>query len=120
MKDLINRMSLVSESDYSKEYENYVLYESLASTGINTYIHLVIVMEELAELQQAISKLIRFDGDRLNLTEEIADVEIGLEYLYKIYDVNKDDINKIKYLKLKRLEDILNGKTISNDNTGKT
>lgn len=58
-----------------------------------------IAQEELAELIQAISKDCR--GLEHNVEEEIADVEIMLEQLRRIYD--KDKVNKWKENKLKRL-----------------
>lgn len=63
------------------------------------------VIEELAELQQAISKTIRDDTDpkwnknekwkethKVNEAEEIADVLIGIEYLAKIDNIDSWDI----------------------------
>lgn len=44
---------------------------------------LVVCMEELSELTQAISKEIRGKDDRNNLVEEMADVLICLEILKK-------------------------------------
>lgn len=58
-----------------------------------------IAQEELAELIQAISKEMR--GRPHNVEEEIADVEIMLEQLKRIYD--KEKVRKWKENKLKRL-----------------
>lgn len=47
-------------------------------------IDLVVCMEELAELQQAISKFIRGKDNISNLHEEYADVTICLEKVHRI------------------------------------
>ena len=64
-----------------------------------------IAQEELAELIQAISKDLR--GRPHNVEEEIADVEIVLEQLKKMY--NKQRVNKWKLYKLKKLKNKLGG-----------
>lgn len=55
---------------------------------------MVIAMEELAELQQAISKGIRGKLDYDNLCEEIADVIIVTEWIKYRFDVKQQDIEK--------------------------
>ena len=54
---------------------------------------LLIAMEELAELSQAISKYIRY-GDIEPLLEEYADVEVVMEELRQMFDIKKKDINR--------------------------
>lgn len=57
-----------------------------------------VIIEELAELTQAITKIMRYglkDGLHENLVEEIADVYIVLEELKKLQNVNEKDIEKI-------------------------
>ena len=54
---------------------------------------LLIAMEELNELSQAISKYIRY-GDIEPLLEEYADVEVVMEELRQMFDIKKKDINK--------------------------
>ena len=61
---------------------------------------MVIAMEELSELQQAISKGIRGKLDKDNLAEEIADVMIILEWVKHKYDVTHGDIDR--WLEFKR------------------
>lgn len=46
--------------------------------------NLIIVMEELAELGQAISKELRGKGDYHNILEELADVQLGIYYVQEI------------------------------------
>lgn len=61
-----------------------------------------IVMEELAELQQEISKQIRGNDDQTGLLEEMADVYICLSYLESIFGIDSEDIKKAVDVKLER------------------
>lgn len=63
-----------------------------------------ITMEELAELQQQISKQIRGCGDEenLGLIEEMADVYICLEYLKSIFKIDPETMQKAIDVKLLR------------------
>lgn len=67
------------------------------------FMNLIIAMEELAELQQSVSKVLRGKEDTLNLIEELADVEIALEYIKKVTKVSKEDLEKMKRLKAERI-----------------
>ena len=49
---------------------------------------MIINMEELSELTQAISKQLRNQGDYYNLVEEIADVIISIHFLKVMVLVN--------------------------------
>lgn len=69
--------------------------------------NLIIVMEELAELQQAISKELRDKGDSVNLLEELADVQICIHFVQDICNISDEDLNKAMNIKLKRLEKVL-------------
>lgn len=64
----------------------------------------VIAMEELSELQKAISKAYRGKLDRDNLIEEIADVEICIKFMKTIYNITTQEVNDIKHEKIKRIE----------------
>lgn len=61
-----------------------------------------VAMEELAELQQQISKQIRGYGDRIGLLEEIADAYICLNFLESIFDIKPEDLQKAIDVKLER------------------
>ena len=61
----------------------------------NGNIQQVIWMEELAELQQAISKGLRGKLDRYNLIEEVADVLICLTQLRIEYVINDDELQSM-------------------------
>ena len=67
-------------------------------------INCVICMEELAELQQEISKQLRNKGDTYGLLEELADVYICLEMLKKMFNYSSDEIARAVDIKLDRFE----------------
>lgn len=69
---------------------------------------LLIAMEELAELIQAISKYNRY-GDIEPLLEEYADVEVVLEELRQMLQIDDDEVNKRAGKKLWRA---LDGKVV--------
>lgn len=71
-------------------------------------LQLVVAVEELAELQQAITKLIRKPESSVeNLKEEIADVTIMVEQLMIIFNLNLDEICNIALSKIERLKGIM-------------
>lgn len=65
---------------------------------------LVVSAEELAELIQALTKNLRGFDNLENISEEIADVEICLKYLYIIFG-NDLIVDEYKKAKLQRLEE---------------
>lgn len=74
--------------------------------------NLIIVMEELAELTQQTSKAARGKCDKIGLTEEMADVVLGLVYLQEICGVSTLDLYKAINVKVDRLERVLNEKGV--------
>lgn len=67
----------------------------------------IVAIEELSELQKEICKELRGLGNIDHITEEIADVEIMLKQLKKMYLIDEVKIEEYKVLKLKRLDDRL-------------
>ena len=72
--------------------------------------NLIIVMEEVSELSKEVSKQIRDRGDIVSLTEEMADVSLGLLYLQEICGITTEDIYKAMNVKVNRLERVLKEK----------
>lgn len=72
----------------------------------------LVAMEELSELQKAISKLVRnpeektkpleFKGLRNNLIEEMADVLICMDQLINFYKIDRSEIQEIIQAKQER------------------
>lgn len=75
--------------------------KEIVARSLETYgngMQLVVCMEELSELTQAISKEMRGKDDRNNLVEEMADVIICLEILKQVFEITDEDIDSwIKY-----------------------
>lgn len=67
---------------------------------------LIMAMEEMSELIQALSKDIRGKGSRNNISEEIADVEIMLAQLKIIYR-NANDVDDWRADKLSLLQKLI-------------
>lgn len=73
----------------------------------DTVEELVIIMEELAELSQQVSKKIRGKVDRMHLLEEIADVYICLDELKMLNSFTEKEIEIAKSVKLNRIRNKL-------------
>lgn len=105
---LINQ-KLEANEDYEKVLRgtNKILTDSMRSRydGKNPLGHLdtIICIEELAELQQSLTKALRGKLDKNNLLEEICDVELCLIIIKKIYHISPNRLRKARYIKLKRL-----------------
>jgi len=71
---------------------------------------LLMAIEEMAELTEAISHLLRNRKNSVNeMLEELADVEIMIEQMRIVFTAKKEAIDKIKEEKLIRLSKILEG-----------
>ena len=62
--------------------------------------------EECAELIQALSKALRYDGESFirQVAEEVADVEIMLEQVKRMFGLSPYMVDEYKNIKLARLE----------------
>lgn len=64
--------------------------------------NIIIIMEELAELQQELSKALRGKGNRMSLIEELADTYLSVKYTQEIFDVSDETLAKAVNVKLNR------------------
>lgn len=76
---------------------------------------LIIIMEELAELIQQVSKVYRHQEDPMHLLEEIADVYICLEQLKMIARIPPAAIDAAMLVKLNTIEERLKPATTEFD-----
>ena len=83
-----------------------ILKKNIAAHG--EYIELQVLEEECAELIQAISKAKRGKLDLDNISEEIADVLICIEWIIDIYNIDKLYIQEWRNRKEKRIVERLN------------
>lgn len=69
--------------------------------------NMIICMEELAELTQQISKVLRKKKDSIHLLEELADTQISVYYIQQICNISNEELNKAINVKIDRLNDEL-------------
>ena len=80
-------------------------------------INLIILMEELSELQQSISKYIRKRNNKLDILEEMADVFIYLRVLYQLVDISEEEFNAALRIKMDRfIQRTSNNNSIHSEN----
>lgn len=91
---------LCSGIKFTDAERNEIVKKAVEHRGIETTG--IICMEEMAELQQQISKYLRGCGDRLCLLEEMADVYIYLKYIEKVFEIHPDQTLKAIDVKLLR------------------
>lgn len=81
------------------------VYESaIARNGV--LLQAIVAIEELSEAQKEICKLLREEGDKDHLAEEVADATIMLEQLRLMFDINAD-VCRYMDAKVQRLADRL-------------
>lgn len=84
--------------------------DSLQDQNPRGHHDLIICMEELAELQQALSKELRGKGDAVNIVEEVADVLLCVGYIQEIIGLPDDLIVSAMNVKVDRLNELLEKK----------
>ena len=80
---------------FSKEERGEFISKSILKCGDCGKIKLTVLTEELAELIQEVTKIIRGKYKGVGLLEELADVLISIEYLKEICDISEDEIKFI-------------------------
>lgn len=86
---------------YGLLYKDEVVDASIAACSRE--LKCIIIMEELAELQQMVSKFARGEiDDKDTLLEEMADVKICVDMLMKLANVESADLTKATGAKLFR------------------
>lgn len=64
----------------------------------------IMIMEEMSELIQEVSKYLRGMGNKHNLLQEMADVYISLESLKEIYGITSLELHKAVNVKIDRID----------------
>ena len=64
--------------------------------------NIIIIMEELAEFQQELSKALRGKNNQISLIEELADAYLGVKYIQEIFDISDETLAKAINVKLNR------------------
>lgn len=94
-------MGKTKDQDSVKQISDDIYEKAVNKFGKTA--QLIVAMEEMSELIQALSKDIRGKGSRNNISEEIADVEIMLAQLKIIYR-NDNDVDDWRADKLSLLQ----------------
>lgn len=68
------------------------------------HMDLIVVMEELAELTQEVSKYLRGKGDNVGLLEELADVQFCIWYVQEICGIRDETLAKACSVKANRVK----------------
>lgn len=103
MEQIKNARELAIES-LKKQIPDEICEKAVRKFGKTA--QLIMAMEEMSELIQALSKDIRGKGSRNNISEEIADVEIMLAQLKIIYR-NANDVDDWRADKLSLLQKLI-------------
>lgn len=90
------------------EERRKVYNKALAAYG--DCMQMVVAVEELAECQQAICKILRGGEDFNHLAEEVADATIMLEQVRQMFNIN-DKVCEYMDAKVTRLEERLERRT---------
>ena len=85
-----------------RESDKIVFRDAIKKYGEK--LQLTVAIEELSELQKEICKVLRGNGSKENLTEEIADVYIMLEQLKLIIGIPNKSIELVSNFKVDRLK----------------
>lgn len=91
-----------------KNDQNDILKKSIEFNGMDT--ERVIIMEELSELIQEVSKHYRNKGNIMHLLEEMADVYICLEELKLMTGIDDHDIEAAMSVKYERIKNDIESK----------
>lgn len=105
IEDFISDYRTFSNKPFYAYEQEHILRQNIQRN--DTVEELVIIMEELAELSQQVSKKIRGEVDRMHLLEEIADVYICLEELKMLNGFTEKEIEIAKSVKLNRIRNKL-------------
>lgn len=83
-----------------------------SNNAVDTQHNCVVVMEELSELSQQVSKAARGIIDKGGLIEEMGDVLLQIVSLQDMFDISTLDLYKAMNVKVDRLERVLNEKGV--------
>lgn len=100
---------------YNEEEIQEIYRRAKVKYGTNS--QLLMVVEECAELQQAIMKKFRKGDNRHNILEEYVDVLITTDQLASIMEFTKEEVETIMQIKIHRLNKKLEGEKLWKQHT---
>lgn len=96
--------SLIVSNEQIKELTNKSIDSTILEDKFRGESQLIITIEELNELSQQITKVLRGKYDKVHLLEEFVDVFLTLGYLKEVLNISNKEIriaSSIKYYRLK-------------------
>ena len=111
-RESFKREYLKVDNNLRKEYDKNrilkIIKDSIDANSVDNnergHRNLIIVMEELAELAQQISKELRGKCISLDLLQELADVQLGIYYIQEICEIEDWQLDAAMIVKSKRVE----------------
>ena len=85
--------------------EEIILAKAIAHYGKQNQV--IKTIEELSELQKELCKDLIGNGDKANITEELADCYITMRQIMIMYGISEDDVDKQLEFKIDRLAERL-------------
>lgn len=96
---------------FNQEEVKSVIYNTVKQNADDGYRrghqNLIIVMEELFELGQEVSKELRVKGDYYNLLQELADVQLGIYYIQEICGISDEALKAAEIVKNDRVKRVI-------------
>lgn len=96
---------------FNQEEVKSVIYNTVKQNADDGYRrghqNLIIVMEELFELGQEVSKELRVKGDYYNLLQELADVQPGIYYIQEICGISDEALKAAEIVKNDRVKRVI-------------
>lgn len=102
-------MHEITGDKYNKEHIIKVIRDSIEANSVDRAPrgsrNLIIVMEELAELSQQVSKQLRGNCNKFDLLQELADVQLCIYYIQEICNINDKQLQDAMVVKSNRVEE---------------
>ena len=89
-------------SEYFDDHASVRRYTKRTCAVHSEEIKLIVAIEELAELQKALTKRLRGEGNVDDIVEEIADVYLMLEAVKYNLNISEEDIAEVMSYKMER------------------
>lgn len=71
------------------------------------FMNMIIAQEELNELDREVSKYLRNKGSRIDLLQEMADVQLAIYYIQEVFHISDDELDRAISVKALNTEDVV-------------
>lgn len=106
-KGRINNLTEKEQVDIVKE--SIKVLDEKRPGAFSGYHNILIVQEELAELQQELSKVLRSGNvsDITGILEELADVSLCIDYVKEVFNITDKELHQARTIKIRRAKNRL-------------